>query len=123
LAANGLQRLPPLEHRQNRIQDPLDVAIDFVVVKAGHSVAMIAQELLSRLIAVSFVLGRMSRAVDLHHKLFFAANEVGEIWTDRLLPNELEPAEKAVSKSPPKLALCLSLVLAQFATSPRFVQT
>jgi hypothetical protein len=64
----------------------------------------------------------MCRAVDFHDKFFLSANKVGEIRSDGLLPNELEPAEKAVLKSPPKLAFSLCLVLAQLAGSARFVQ-
>jgi hypothetical protein len=64
----------------------------------------------------------MSRAVDLDDQLFLAANEVGEIGTDRLLPDELEASERAVSKSPPKLAFGLGLVPAQRARSARFMQ-
>jgi hypothetical protein len=71
---------------------------------------------------MTFILGRMSRAVDLDDKFFFAANEVCEIWTNRLLPDELEPAESAVSKSLPKLAFSLGLVSTQPASSTRFVQ-
>ncbi len=64
----------------------------------------------------------MSRSVDLNDKFFLTANEVGEIGADRLLPNELEPTEKAVSKSAPKLAFSLGLVLAQPTRPARFVQ-
>jgi hypothetical protein len=38
------------------------------------------------------------------------------------LPNELETAEKAVPKSPPKFAFGLGLALAQLARPARFVQ-
>jgi hypothetical protein len=91
-------------------------------MKANDPVASIAQEPFSRTIATTFVVGRMCRAVDLNHEFFLSANEVGEIGPDGLLPNELEPAEKTVSKPPPKLTLGLGLVLAQFASSARFVQ-
>jgi hypothetical protein len=64
----------------------------------------------------------MRRAVDLDNKFLLAANEVGEIRTNRLLPNELEPAEKVVSKAPPKLAFGLGLVSPQPASSARFNQ-
>ena len=62
----------------------------------------------------------MSRAVDLDDQFFLAANVVGEIRTNRLLPNELEAAENAVSKSSPKLAFSLSLVAAEPPRSARF---
>jgi hypothetical protein len=91
-------------------------------MKASHPVAAIAQELFSGAIATALIVGRMCRAVDFHDKLFLSANEVSEIGPDGLLPNELEPAEKAVSKSPPKLAFSLRLVLAQLAGPARFVQ-
>jgi hypothetical protein len=113
--------LPPLERGQDRVQDPLDVAEEFVIVEAGHTVASIAQGLFSRPIATALVIGRMSRAVDLDDQLFLAANEVGEIGTDRLLPDELEASERAVSKSPPKLAFGLGLVPAQRARSACFM--
>ena len=64
----------------------------------------------------------MRRAVDLHDEFFLSANKVGEIGPDGLLPNELEPAEKAVSKLPPMLAFSLGLVLAQLTRPARFVQ-
>jgi hypothetical protein len=102
LAAGGLQRLPPLQRRQDRVQDPLNVAVDVAVLEANHPIAQIAQEVFSLRIATALIVGRMSRAVDLDDKFFLTANEVGKIGTDRLLPNELEPAEKAVSKSPPE---------------------
>jgi hypothetical protein len=81
------------------------------------------QELLSRAIATAFLIGRMSGAVDLDDKFFLAANEVDETGTNRLLPNELESAEQAASKSSPKLAFSVSLALAQTARSARFVQS
>jgi hypothetical protein len=122
LAANGLQRLPPVQRRQDSVQDTFDVAVDFVVVKAGHTVAAIEQDLFSRTIATALLVGRMSRAIDLDDKLLLSANEVGEIGPDGLLPNEFEPGESAVPKSPPELAFSLGLVLAQLASSARFVQ-
>ena len=122
LAANGLQRLPPLQRRQDRVQNSFNIAVDIVIMKANDSVASIAQEPFSRTIPTTFVVGRMCRAVDLNHEFFPSANEVREIGPDGLLPNELEPAEKTVSKSPPKLTLGLGLVLAQLASSARFVQ-
>jgi hypothetical protein len=64
----------------------------------------------------------MCRAVDLDDKLFFAANEVAKIWTDRLLADELESAESAISKSPPKLAFTLGLAVAQAPRAARFMQ-
>ena len=91
-------------------------------MKASHPVASIAQDLFSCAIAMALVVGRMSRAVDLDDKFFLAADEVGEIRANRLLPNELEPGEKAVSKSPPKLAFGLGLVSPQRASSARFMQ-
>jgi len=63
----------------------------------------------------------MGRAVDLDDKLFLAANQVGEIGADRLLPDELETAESAVPKSPPELAFGLGLVPAQHARPARFM--
>jgi hypothetical protein len=105
-----------------RVENPLDVPADFVVAEASHPVALIVQELFTRAIALTFILGRMSGAVDLDDKFFFAADEVGEIWTNRLLPDELEPAESAVSKSLPKPAFSLGLVSSQPPSSARFVQ-
>jgi len=64
----------------------------------------------------------MGRAVALDHELLFAANEINEIRSDRLLSNEFEPAEKAESKPPPESAFGLALVFAQFTRSSRFVQ-
>ena len=89
-------------------------------MKASHPVASIAQELFSCAIPTALVVGRMSRSVDLDDKFLLAPNEVGEIRTNRLLPNELKTAEKAVSKAPPKLAFGLGLVLAEFARPARF---
>jgi hypothetical protein len=122
LAASWLQRPPALQRPQDRVDDPVDVSIDFVVAEASHPVALIVQELFTRAIAMTFILGRMSPTVDLDDKFFFAANEICEIWTNRLLPDELEPAESAVSKSPPIPAFSLGLVSAQPASSARFVQ-
>jgi hypothetical protein len=64
----------------------------------------------------------MSCAIDLDDKFCLAADEVGKIWTDRLLPNELEPAECAVSKSLPKFAFRLGLLSAEPTRSAHFVQ-
>ena len=113
MAARASQRLPALQRRQDRVQDSVDVAVDFIIVEPSHLVASIAQGLFSLLIETALVVGRMSRAVDLDDKLLLAANEVGEIGTNRLLPDELEPAESTVSKAPPKLALSVGLVPAQ----------
>ena|GEM_PF-6396831 len=122
LPASRLQRLPPLERREDRVQDSHEVAVDFVIMKASRPVASIAQDLFSCAIATALVVGRMCRAVDLDNKFLVAADEVGEIRANRLLPNELEPAEKAVSKAPPKLAFGLGLVSPQRASSARFMQ-
>jgi hypothetical protein len=111
-----------LQRRQERIQDSFNIAVDFIIMKTSDTVATIAQDLFSRGVATALIVGRVCRAVEFHDKLFLSANKVGEIGSDGLLPNELEPAEKAVSKSPPKLALSLRLVPAQFAGSARFVQ-
>ena len=113
-------RPPALQCRQDRVDDPLNVPVDFVIAEPSHLIAPIVQELLSRPVATALILGRMSRAIDLDNKFLLAANEVGEIRTNRLLPNELKSAEKAVSKAPPKLALGLGLVLAEFARPARF---
>ncbi len=51
------------------------------------------QELFSRPIATTLIVGRMPGAGDFDDKFFFATNEVGEIGANRLLPNELEPTE------------------------------
>jgi hypothetical protein len=88
-------------------------------VKANNLVATIAQEMFSRPIATALIVGGMGRAVDLDDELFFAASEVGEIGANGLLPNELESAESAVSKSPPKLAFGLGLVSPQAASPAR----
>ncbi len=64
----------------------------------------------------------MSLAVDLDDKFFLAANEVGEIGTDRLLPNELEPAENTISKSPSEQPFSLSLVLSQVSRPAHFLE-
>jgi hypothetical protein len=113
IGRSQLQRRPPLQRRQDRVQDAVNVAVDFVVVEPSHATAPIAQKLFPLRIATALIVGRMSRAVDLDDKFFLAASEVGKIGTDRLLANEFEPPEKAVSKSPPKLAFGPSLVLAQ----------
>jgi hypothetical protein len=118
-----LQRLPPLQRRQNCIQDALDVAVDIVIAEPRHFVAVIAQGLFSLLISTAFIIGRVSCSVELDDKFFLTANEVAEVKADRLLPNEFEPAERAVSKPPPKLAFSLGLVLAQPTRPARFVQT
>jgi hypothetical protein len=120
LAVDELQRPPRLRRRQDRIQDSLGVAADFVIAGPRHPVAAILQEPLASAIATKLIVGRMRRAVDLDDKSFLAANEVGEIWANRLLPNELEPAELAASKSSPKLALSRSLVPAKPARPARF---
>jgi hypothetical protein len=122
LAASRLQRLPALQRRLDRVQDAIDIAVNCVIVEASDPVTSVAQELLSRIIAMALIVGRMSRAVDLDDKLFVATNEIGEIGSDGLLPNELEPPEKTVSKSPPKFALGLGLVLAQSTRTARFGQ-
>lgn len=122
LPASRLQRLPPLERREDRVQDSHDVAVDFVIMKASHPVASIAQDLFSFPIPMGFILSRMCRAVDLDNKFLVAADEVGKIRANRLLPNELEPGEKAVSKAPPKLAFGLGLVSPQRASSARCMQ-
>jgi hypothetical protein len=113
LAASWLQRPPALQRPQDRVDDPVDVPVDFVVAEASHPVALIVQELFTCAIAMTFIVGRMSRTVDLDDKFLFAANEVCEIWTNRLLPDELEPAESAVSKSLPKLAFRSGLCAAR----------
>jgi hypothetical protein len=102
--------------------------VDFVIPKASHSVASITQEPFSLPIATALIVRRMGRAVPpdrspgVDDKFFLATNEVGEVGANRLLANELESAEKAVSKSPPKLAFSPSLILAQPARSARFIQ-
>ena len=103
-------------------KNSFNIAVDFIIMKTSDTVATIAQDLFSGSVETALIVGRVRRAVDFHDKLFLSANKVGEIGSDELLPNELEPAEKAVSKSPPKLALSLRLVPAQFAGSARFVQ-
>jgi hypothetical protein len=79
--------------------------VDLIVVETGDPIALAVQKLFALRVAPALIVGRMSRAVDLDDELLLAANEVGEIGTDRLLPNEFESAEKAVSKSPPEQTL------------------
>jgi hypothetical protein len=45
-------------------------------------------------IAVSL---RVLAAINLNDEAPFAAEKVGKIWTDRLLPHKFEPAELSVS--------------------------
>ena len=71
---------------------------------------------------MALFVGRMGRAIDLHNKFFFAANEVSEIGTNRLLPNEFEPAEKTVPKPPPNLTFGFGPALAQLTRTTHFLQ-
>jgi hypothetical protein len=59
-------------------------------VETGDPIALAVQKLFALRVAPALIVGRMSRAVDLDDELLLAANEVGEIGTDRLLPNEFE---------------------------------
>jgi len=52
-----LRATTPLERRKDGIQDPLDVAVDLVIAEASYPIAPILQELFSRPIAMSFILG------------------------------------------------------------------
>jgi hypothetical protein len=79
-----------------------------------------AQKLFPLRIASALVVGRMGGPIDLNDQLLLATDEVGEIGSDRFLPNEPEPAEKATSK-PTEPALGLALLPAQVARPARFV--
>ena len=115
-----LQGRPPLQCREDRFHDPVDVAVDLVVVESNDPVALTVQKLFALRVAPALVVGRMSRAIDFDDKFLLAANEVGELGTDRLLPNELKSAEKAASKSPPEQTFSLGLVWAQIARTEPF---
>jgi hypothetical protein len=57
LPASRLQCLPPLQRREDRFQDPLDVTVDIVIVKASHPIASIAQKLFSFPISTTLTVG------------------------------------------------------------------
>jgi hypothetical protein len=101
LAALVLQRRPPLQRRQNRFQDAVDVPVDFGVDDPSDPVAPFAQELFPLRVAAALAVGRMSRAVDLDDELLLATGEVDEVGSNRFLPNEFESTEKASSQPPP----------------------
>ena len=46
-----------------------------------------------------FFLGRMCFAIDFDDELALAADEIGEIESDRLLPNEFEPVEVSIAQA------------------------
>jgi len=63
----------------------------------------------------------MRRAVDLDDQPRFPAREVGEIWTDRLLPRELPAADLAIAKISPDPAFRAWRISAERASAPGFV--
>ena len=46
-----------------------------------------------------FFLGRMCFAIDFDDELALAVDEIGEIDSDRLLPNEFEPVEVSIAQA------------------------
>jgi hypothetical protein len=117
----ALQARLPLQRSEDSFQDAVEVAIDLVVVESSDPIALIPQKRFALRVATALVVGGVSRAIDLDDKFLLAADEVTEIGTDRLLPNEFESAENTASKSPPEQTFSLGLVLAQVSRTARFL--
>jgi len=89
----------------DRLQHAVEIAIDVVVADARDSIALRAQETCAPLVAADFVVRRMRRTVRLDDECGLATDEIHEIGSDRLLPDEFEPVEAARAQAAPKQAL------------------
>jgi hypothetical protein len=99
---------------QNRFAHHVECLIHFRIPEPQDLVAGAAQEGVAASVVGQFIVAGMSRAVDLHDEPLLAAGEIGDIWPDRHLPHELEPAELAVANDPPQPLLGRGQVPAKF---------
>ena len=57
----ALQDRPPLQLREDRFHDAIDVAVDLVVVESSDPLALTVQKLLALRVAHALIAGRMVR--------------------------------------------------------------
>ena len=91
-----------LQSGENRRENAVEIFHDLVVPIAQHPPSVIFEPLRSHGIGSAV---RVLAAIDLDDQRSIEADKVDDIWPQRTLPSELEPAELAVAQCRPKPAL------------------
>jgi hypothetical protein len=97
----------------------LDVFIYVSVVNSENAIAQLLEVSGARRIGAQLSFDSMSATIHLHNKLALTTCEVDEIWANRLLAYELEPAELTIAKMTPEDAFCRNLFRAKNARAVR----
>ena len=98
------------EGRRDYLSNTLQVRKYVVVPEAQHAIAFGLEKGSSTLIGV---LSRMLTTIGFHDQPALLAHEIGNEWTDRLLPPELGAIQLAVAERGPELALGIGHFAAQ----------
>ncbi len=93
--------VPSTQSQRNGFKNAVDIGQHIVVPKSQDAIAVIDEPAITDTVMLAV---HMLTAVDLDDKSSLATNEVCNIRSDRLLPNEFEPIDRARSQPIPKLA-------------------
>jgi hypothetical protein len=83
----------------NHFQDTFQITHDVIIPEPQNSIIMLAQPLAAHRIALA---ASVLTAVDFHDQPSLTADEINNITTDRLLPHELETADRTRPQPVPK---------------------
>lgn len=118
-----LPRRSLLKRGENCLDYPVYSLENFGIGEADDPVACLRQKGGAFVVVRNFAISDMCRSIEFNDKLFFAATEIGEIGTERRLPNEFEALQFAPAKPAPQLPFRSGLLAAQFAGSPGLMKT
>jgi hypothetical protein len=97
--------LAPFDERQQTIQHAVEVVVDAAVEGTEHAISLVSQILSSHIIASDLRFCAVRSTIDLDGDLSLPTHEINEVRTDRMLSDELQSAEPAVTQSRPQLRL------------------
>jgi hypothetical protein len=99
--STGFVSMPYSKLRQNRLKHPAKIPVNVIIDEANDAIALFAKECRSPRVVAQFLVGGMSRAINLHDQFGLAARKIDKLRPYRLLANKLEPAKRATAQRLP----------------------
>ena len=106
------EEMPRLQHGEDGIEHRIQILHDVAIPEPEDAVAACYQKGVAHLVVLAF---GVLASVELHDQLALAADEVREIWTDRLLAHELVSGELAIVQAIPEPSFSVGLRAAKMA--------
>src|SRR5215203_4775744 len=106
------EEMPRLQHGEDGIEHRIQILHDVAIPEPEDAVAACYQKGVAHLVVLAF---GVLASVELDDQLALAADEVREIWTDRLLAHELVSGELAIVQAIPEPSFSVGLRAAKMA--------